>query len=422
MPGEDGAAASKSRQEAHQKRLKDLVTVIGVVTLLAAIAVSAVSTLSLVLHLTRSPQIAAPFTRVGGVGQTGTAVDASRFWLTPPRTYVEIEANESQGLTLRAGLCAAFHNVPLLYHSPVPERDRMMHALVTEWSRRAGRKIKPIWITRGSKATRCLKTGNRADIRPISTLRLADPVVRIRGIGHLTALASVVVFAAPLAPGDAPDVAVGLALAAHMARMLRSQVSLVVVPRYLEADPALETALEDQHVLVTGGVVLGQVNTVPADTRVLLRELLSPARGDLLSELEDSLESIGPLTSAALALLGLGGAAAVSPVAVPPLWRAAKKSIQGARQSIERLGDIVKDRTPVQADLTRLAGQKVTVWLRSGWEATGTVPTSAGKGGNDPIFEFLPLTTEHVSQNSVVKPARSVLIPITDIEMVAIFP
>jgi hypothetical protein len=115
-----------------------------------------------------------------------------------------------------------------------------------------------------------------------------------------------VVFAAPLAPGDPPDVAIGLALAAHMATPWQG-VSLVVVPRYLEADAPLEQLLQKQSELVTGGIVLGQTPTLPEDTSILLRQsLYSPSRLDRLVSLTSPLG----LAVTIIGLLGLGAVAA----------------------------------------------------------------------------------------------------------------
>ena len=99
-----------------------------------------------------------------------------------------------------------------------------------------------------------------------------------------------------------------------MARANREKVSLVVVPHYLESDPELENKLQSQHELVTGGVVLGETPTVPEDTRVLLRQLLtSRDRQGVAAQVQANLGSVGSLIAALLALAGLatvGGIAA----------------------------------------------------------------------------------------------------------------
>ena len=140
-------------------------------------------------------------------------------------------------------------------------------------------------------------------------------------------LAPVVVFAAAIKPGHLPDVAVGLALAAHMARANREKVSLVVVPHYLESDLELENKLESQHELVTGGVVLGQTPTVPEDTRALLRQLLtSRDRQGVLAQVQANLGSVGSLIAALLALVGLATAAAIGgPIVIKHLEQTDKE-------------------------------------------------------------------------------------------------
>jgi hypothetical protein len=121
-------------------------------------------------------------------------------------------------------------------------------------------------------------------------------------------LAPVVVFAAARLPGDQPDVAVGLALAAHMARKDRP-VSLVVIPRYLEADPKLEKDLRERRGQVTGGVVLGRTEVLPDDTRALLRQVItSTRRSGPLGALQSAVGSLETLLAAVVALLGAGAA------------------------------------------------------------------------------------------------------------------
>jgi hypothetical protein len=322
-PGDNGTAAGRSPQADLWKRLKSISTWVA---FLAALGVLVFGVWLLLLDVFGSRQVAARFTRVGGVTQIVTAVDASRFWRTPPRPFVTIRAKQTQ-LMLGAGLCAAAHDAPLLCTSPFQKRGRVVDATIKEWSNIAGttdyQLRNQIRIENYGDVTHCLATGNLADLNRVSTLKVSDPVVRLPEarieqklikIQVKQTVAGVAVFVAPLAPGDPPDVAVGLALAAHTARVLGKQVSLVVVPRYLESDPGLEKQLENQGELVTGGVVLGQVTTVPEDTRALLRQLLtSTDRHDVLSQIQANLGSVGPLVTALLALLALGAATRLAP-------------------------------------------------------------------------------------------------------------
>jgi hypothetical protein len=115
-------------------------------------------------------------------------------------------------------------------------------------------------------------------------------------------------FAPPKSLVDRPDVAVGLALAAHMARK-DWPVSLVVVPRYVEADSDLENALRKRRRQVTGGIVLGPTEVIPEDTRALLRQVLAATgRSGVLGALQGFLGSLDALVAAILALLGASAA------------------------------------------------------------------------------------------------------------------
>jgi hypothetical protein len=121
--------------------------------------------------------------------------------------------------------------------------------------------------------------------------------------------------AAPSEKRDLPDVAVGLALAAHMARDHPNLggVSLVLVPEYLEADPALENNLRAQHGEVLGGVVLGSDGRISDDTRTLLRQILRPTdRGAILGALQANRGNVEGLIAAILALLLAAAASAAT--------------------------------------------------------------------------------------------------------------
>ena len=108
-----------------------------------------------------------------------------------------------------------------------------------------------------------------------------------------------------------------MALAAHLARADREQVSLVVVPRYLEADPGLENQLRSQDEMVEDGVVLGSTKVLPEDTRTLLRQLLRSAdQESVLAQLENNFSSAGVLIAALIGLVSFGVVAATAPVLI----------------------------------------------------------------------------------------------------------
>ena len=75
------------------------------VVFLAALAALGVGLL-LLWYDWRGTPVAAAFTRVGGPTRVETAVDASRFWLTPPQCIEEISADADQAMMFKAaGIC-----------------------------------------------------------------------------------------------------------------------------------------------------------------------------------------------------------------------------------------------------------------------------------------------------------------------------
>jgi hypothetical protein len=340
--------------------------------------------------------VAADFSRVGGASRVETALEAARFWLTPPRYVVETQTHSGE-LMLKAAQCAVIRRAPLLFTSPDPKEQRQVRALIADW-----RKIKtskgvgfPHVVT---KVTKCLGSRKLTDIAGLSTLKVPNPLIGLPGVPSQAKLAHVVVFAAAIEPGHPPDVAVGLALAAHMARANRENVSLVVVPHYLESDHELVTNLQSQHELVTGGVVLGQTPTVPEETRTLLRQLITARDGHgILAELQDNLGSVGSLIGALLALVGAvataGAAKSIATELVgrfeytkllrqiegrrPPIIVVIPTTIkhipESAGKTFVRIWRVIK---PVKNSDWRFylgTEQKVTIWLRSGRDVRGTI-------------------------------------------------
>jgi hypothetical protein len=359
--------------------------------LLATVGVALVGVL-LLLDFWRPQPVAAPFTRVGGVTHVETAVDASRFWLTSPPLVVETQANLAPQIMLGAARCAMVHNAPLLFTGTTLAQKRLVQETIGEWNN-PPRTL----IQNQSEVTVCLKerTADKDDIDGLSTLAVPHPLVQLPMIPTQSNLVSFVIFAAPLSPKFLPDVAVGLALGAHMAKA-NDYVSLVVIPRYLEADPELTSRLESQRELVRGGVVLGQTMTVPDDTRALLRQLLtSTDRHNLLTQIQSDLGSFGPIAAALLALIGLGTAGIAGKKLRDEIKEPTRKQPRSPKPS--RAPKRTRQPQPVRRFIMpqffsggRSDGQKttparsywrsalgdkpeVTVWLRSGTKVAGTV-------------------------------------------------
>ena len=243
--------------------------------------------------------VAAAFTRVGGATRVETSLEASRFWLTPPQCVVETQAADAATM-FAAARYAVKYDAPLLFTSGNAERNKLVSAKVAAWKSVSGDNKSPVIITfttPNDRSHSCRTRPDPANINGVSTLKVPNQPLRLRHVTARDTLAPVVVFAAAVEPGNPSDVAVGLALAAHMAEANHEKVSLVVIPHYLESDRELENTLESQHELVTGGVVLGETPTVPEDTRVLLRQLLTSTccRSFRVSVAASSLVSVGDM-------------------------------------------------------------------------------------------------------------------------------
>jgi hypothetical protein len=453
--------------------------VLNLVAVVVAVAVLVVGFRLLVIDLRGAP-VGAAFTRVGGATRVETALDASRFWLAPPQLVVETQADASQQIMLGAAQCAMAHDAPLLFTSPDPQRQRLVDATINDWRKietPKGRALpelitiqsqRDVWraiestipelitiqnlpelITIQSQrdVTPCLANGDSADGDGLSTLEVSNPILRLPQVPVRQTLASVVVFAAGIQPGDPPDVAVSLALAAHMARANREDVSLVVVPHYLESDLELENKLQRQHELVTGGVVLGQTPTVPDDTRVLLRHLLtSTDRQGFLGQLQANLGAVGPLVAALLALVGVGAVVLAAPAIIASGTSGIREVLAGQPPVGPDPGRVPPPEPPIQRlvrELRRLwrylvkifrrtrctpkgpewlnaaatkndLKQEVTVSLRSGWTVTGKVQDPS----NVAVWR---INEAKLGQSgSQIEKARYVLVPVVDIELIRV--
>lgn len=392
--------------------------------------------------------VAAAFTGVGGATQVETALEASRFWLTPPQYVVETGADASQQILLGAAQCAMAYDAPLLLTSSDQKRQQLVDATINDWRQIETPTLpKLITIQTQRDVTDCLRKRHLTDIAGLSTLKVPNPLIPLPNVVPLRqTLAPVVVFAAAIQPGHPPDVAVGLALAAHMARANREKVSLVVVPHYLESDLELEKELQSQHELVTGGVVLGQTPTVPEDTRTLLRQLLtSRDRQGVLAQLQDNLGSVGTLIAALLALAGAATAAGIGgPIVIERLklaeqkrtdeqkrteqkiaderklaeWKLAEQKIAEQERAAEQERVNEELRAKVKSDWIMALGESpkvtVTVWLRSGRQVTGTIESQTPD--NDRCATVFRIKRA----SSIPNGANYVLVSVKDIELIDI--
>jgi hypothetical protein len=432
------ANSTQSPDSPGPSAVKIVFNSIGLAAALAALVVGSL----LLWSIWRGKPVAAAFTRVGGATRIETALQASRFWLKPLQYVVVTRAYENEAVMLGAARCAMVRDAPLLFNSANLPRRQLARATAKALGRSAAHVV---WVPDLTKADSCLKAFKSADVADLSLLHITyQPEIRHPAVQPGPTLARMVVFAAALAPGDEPDVAVGMALAAHLAR--QQPVSLVVVPRYLEADPSLEADLGKQRELVTSGVVLGQTPTVPEDTSLLLRQLITaPDRQGWLAQLQANLGGVAPVVAALLAIVGLGTVTRVAPEMEPQFaalihvtgdaskkaaggvalrmqsaWRAtigAGKSDSNAKRKRPKKGPMgIPKNAPVRAAL--LAGlrkdQEVIVWLSSGWKVTGKV------GELDDALLVLPVEGAKLEQHNQSAQHERVLVPVEDIQLIDI--
>ena len=304
------------------------ITVLGVAKVLVPVVVFLFG-IYLVFVSAHPAQVEGSFTRVGGPTRIETAADAARFWLIAPKRVVTASVRADPAVVIYAAKCAMDNDAPLLFTPRKGQHNTVVHDLLGQWypKKSAPRPITPITST----TSYCPVAHPRLAPIRLPTLRENADVLPLNlPVTRQASLQPFVVFASSKAPAvprrsgsarpteerDLPDVAVGLALAAHMARDHPNLggVSLVVVPEYLEADTALENRLRSQHGEVLGGIVLGGEDRISDDTRTLLREILHrPDRAGILAAIKDDLGDTEGFIAAILALL-LGTAASAAVV------------------------------------------------------------------------------------------------------------
>jgi hypothetical protein len=382
--------------------------------------------------------VTAEFSRVGGATRVETAVEASRFWLTPPQIVAITWTDAHREIMWGAAHCAMVHDAPLLFvrsdrnrqRLTPRDRQRLVERAIENWSKDIGfgKSPQPKLVGDKDDVDHCVANGQRSDADGLSVLEVPDQQLELPLVKAQKELASTVVFAVAKTQDDPPDVAVALALAAHMARRDR-QVSLVVVPRYLEADPELEKELRDRRELIKGGVVLGQTGILSEDTRALLRQVLtSTDQTTFLGELRTTLGSLTPVITALLALFTARAAAQAAPKLARQLtegrsimvqaWQGRPRRDRGPTTSTE-----TKETKATAADwISPLPpSRQSTVWLHSGWRVTGII--EQGKDGADvptgPVLRLNDATLTRDGDESK-QMAEFVLVPVNDIELIGV--
>jgi hypothetical protein len=379
--------------------------------------------------------IQASLTRVGGSTRVETALEAARFWLDPPQRVVQVVADAPPAVVRDATRCAIRHDAPLLFTPPAPRRQAPVtsaitrrQALVNKMQDRWSALLDPnellVSTFRGTGG--CPRAKNSSSSDRLSTPKLdggasSASFIERAGVRTSTTLAPEVVFATAKNLDDAPDVAVAIALAAHLATGERA-VSIIAVPRYLHADDALERYLRKQAELIRGGVVVGQTGVFPEDTRLVLRQILvSTDRRGLLGQLKNSLSDLEAVVLAALALLvGAGAAARAIPDAVR-VSDAGRWNRVVYRVS-EALPFVPPPRSPGPHTLATIDdwaeqlpdGRDVTVRLRSGMTVTGNAALPDRGRSNTRVLRIESATVQSADNTDVE--ADYVVVPVEDVE------
>jgi hypothetical protein len=375
------------------------------------------------------PPVEASFTRVAGQTRVETAADAARFWLKTPPKVVMTSVGASASVVVTAAQCAAHDDAPLLFIPATGIRNSIVADLIASWG----------LPMRDQKTITALTPPCAAQTPPgLHTLTENEDVVLPRDLRlrPRTNLEKFVVFAATVVPSVPPrrrsgprtgksdylpDAAVGLALAAHMARDHREpgSVSLVVVPEYLEADPALENSLRAQHGEVLGGIVLGGVGRISDDTQTLLRQILRPPdQADILGALQGSLGDLGGVIAAILALV-LGTAASAAAVGAAGsliIKNTTTKSGETVTEEHKRSNGetgSAADHNPF--DVSDHGHPRVTVYVNGGRAVTGDYQ---GKEtlGDATFIKLANAEVVGVDPGHLVK-VKAILVPVSKIEL-----
>lgn len=333
-----------------------------------ALVVLALAISSLVLwDLFRGRPVPAAFTRIGGPTRVETAVEASYFWLDRPRHVVTVGARAKTLVIWEATWCALLHDAPLFFVPSGEQRRRLVEAAIDRWDTPPQRiEIPEEWCPPDGR--------DLSNVDGVSTLAEVRRVQRLPFVDTARRLAPFVVFASVKRGRDQPDVAIALVLAAHMADEDRD-VSVVVLPRYVQAAPRLEKALRERRELVRSGVVLGQTGVLSEDTRNVLRQILTSVdRQGIFDELRTVLGSVEALVAVLLGLAGLGVAAGTVPHIAEQ--RAARTRNRTERRPLmARMPNVFGvGRPETGADrLTDLENKRVTVTVRSGSPVEGEI-------------------------------------------------
>jgi hypothetical protein len=346
--------ADSPNAEKPNERLKTKVSlVVGILVVLLAIWS--------LYSLYRPPDGARDFTRVGGSTRVETSIEAAHFW-SKPGPIVLAPTRASPENMLNAGLLAARLDAPLLLVGKTlrksmqrellrlrqqPQRERLCFVYAEPSLKRAiperlrtemrpcpglndepTQSMSPIHLVAPNNDFLPSRTSNHLVSHPAESSSGCDlPSKLLELLGRWLSTTSdpganlrcdlphTVVFATAQDHSDLPDVAVAIALAAHLEKAAAvDQAVVVMLPRYLESAHGLETFLHQQGTKVARGVVIGESGAVSNELRTSLRSVTTLTDlGAIVQGSSTLLEKLGVLIGLLLTLGILGaGAGAVA--------------------------------------------------------------------------------------------------------------
>lgn len=251
------------------------------------------------LSIYRSYQglVATDFTRVGGATRVETALESTRLWARPT-TVVVVSTEAGAAMATSATSCAMRHDGPVVYlggtaaqQQAVVEKLRILDKALSP--RHLQLALFGVELPATSDfhplAGPCASGGDAEATRNVvvlsqqtqGTKTFARDIFVATQPSRSEKLPSTIVVAAAKSGGDAPDIPVAMAVAAHLTHVGESQkIGLLIVPPYLEADPTLRLTLTKQPV-VDRGLIIGGPLVVPDSLQANLRKLLPQQQSDL---------------------------------------------------------------------------------------------------------------------------------------------
>jgi hypothetical protein len=307
--GPMAAQSRTSELEPKERREKRLVALVALLVLIISVP--------LFLNALRRPVVPPSFTRIGGHSRVETAAEAAHFWPRRPMEMVAAIRDEPGEMMLKAAADAAARDAPLLFIprskelptalqqllkdrpqacirlSPGAENTKLIpkalhnrkcpsrssapspnptNVPVVAWSQQPP----PERMSLSSTSTSVPPTSTSASLLPaVGGLNVVQPQ-DWKGSTRL-------IFATAQHAPDLPDVAVAVALAAHLnsAPDLRTapddeRFTVIVLPRYLQAEQDLAEVLRKHGTRVNEALLIGGSDAISDSLREVLKTTIVP--------------------------------------------------------------------------------------------------------------------------------------------------